>query len=114
MRWKELPLPAKIITYGLMLVLAFMTIAPFLYFLSLSLSNYADTYTIFLLPKSLNFDNYVRAWNEVNLGVHYRNSIYVTASALALNLIVGSMAAYALARFRFRCASRSTTCSSPG
>ena len=101
MRWKELPLPVKIITYGLMLVLAFMTIAPFLYFLSLSLSNYSDTYTIFLLPKSLNFENYVRAWNEVNLGVHYRNSLYVTASALALNLVVGSMAAYALARFRF-------------
>jgi len=32
---------------------------------------------------------------------YFRNSVYITASALLLNLTTGSMAAYAMARFRF-------------
>lgn len=101
MRWKDLPLYLKVMMYALMLVLAFMTLAPFMYFVSLSLSTYADTYNIFLLPKGFEFGNYTTAWDTVNLGIHFRNSLYVTAMALALNLSLGSMAAYAIARFKF-------------
>jgi ABC-type glycerol-3-phosphate transport system permease component len=101
MRWKETPIPIKIFGIVLLLILTFMTLAPFMYFISLSLSNFEDTYQIFLLPRSITFDNYVTAWNEVNLGLHLWNSIYITASALVLNLTAGSLAAYALARFRF-------------
>jgi ABC-type glycerol-3-phosphate transport system permease component len=78
-----------------------MTIAPFMYFISLSLSKFADTYNIFLWPTSFKLENYVEAWNTVNLGVHFRNSIYVTGLALLLNLSLGSMAAYTIARFKF-------------
>jgi ABC-type glycerol-3-phosphate transport system permease component len=101
MRWKDIPIFIKVPIYLLMLFLAFMTLAPFMYFISLSLSTYADTYDIFLLPKGLELTNYQTAWEQVNLGVHYRNSLYVTASALLLNLTVGSMAAFAMARFKF-------------
>jgi len=101
MRWKETPIPIKIFGVILLLILTFMTLAPFMYFISLSLSNFEDTYQIFLLPRSITFDNYVTAWNEVNLGLHLWNSIYITATALVLNLTAGSLAAYALARFRF-------------
>jgi len=101
MRWKELPLWFKVAGYALMLILAFMTLAPFMYFISLSLSKYSDTYNIFLLPKGFEWRNYTAAWDTVNIGLHYRNSLYVTALALVLNLSTGSMAAYALARFRF-------------
>lgn len=101
MRWKETPIPIKIFGIVLLLFLTFMTLAPFMYFISLSLSNFEDTYQIFLLPRSITFDNYVTAWNEVNLGLHLWNSIYITATALVMNLTAGSLAAYALARFRF-------------
>jgi raffinose/stachyose/melibiose transport system permease protein len=101
MRWKETPIPIKIFGVALLLILTFMTLAPFMYFISLSLSNFEDTYQIFLLPRSITFENYVTAWNEVNLGLHLWNSIYITATALVLNLTAGSLAAYALARFRF-------------
>lgn len=101
MRWKEVPLLIKIFAYAILFLLTFMTLAPFMYFLSLSVSNFEDTYQIFLLPRSFTLDNYVKAWNTVDLGLHLRNSIYVTFSALALNLSAGSLAAYAMARFRF-------------
>ncbi len=101
MRWKEIPFPIKVVAVIILLLLTFMTLAPFMYFLSLSVSNFEDTYEIFLLPRSFTLENYVTAWNEVNLGIHLRNSLYITFSALLLNLGVGSLAAYALARFRF-------------
>ncbi|MEQ8675465.1 MAG: carbohydrate ABC transporter permease [Aggregatilineales bacterium] len=101
MRWKEIPFLIKVVAVIVLLLLTFMTIAPFMYFLSLSVSNFEDTYEIFLLPKSFTLDNYITAWNEVNLGIHLRNSLYITFSALVLNLSVGSLAAYALARFKF-------------
>ena len=101
MRWKETPIPIKIFGIVLLVILTFMTLAPFMYFISLSLSNFEDTYQIFLLPRSITFENYVTAWNEVNLGLHLWNSIYITATALVMNLTAGSLAAYALARFRF-------------
>lgn len=101
MRWKEIPWLIKIPIVTLLLALSFMTLAPMMYFVSLSLSNARDTYNIFLLPTGFEWQNYVRAWNEVNLGLHYRNSLYVTALALVINLLLGSMAGYAIARFRF-------------
>lgn len=101
MRWKEVPLLIKILAYAILFFLTFMTLAPFMYFLSLSVSNFEDTYRIFLLPTSFTLDNYVKAWNTVDLGLHLRNSLYVTFSALAINLTFGALAAYAMARFRF-------------
>lgn len=101
MRWKDMPFIVKVLFYALILALAFMTLAPFMYFISLSLSTYADTYDIFLLPKGFEVKNYQTAWETVNLGIHFRNSLYVTSVALALNLSIGSMAAYAFARFKF-------------
>lgn len=101
MRWKEIPLFIKVIAYAILLGLTFMTLAPFMYFISLSVSNFEDTYQIFLLPRSFTIDNYVNAWDQVELGLHLRNSLYITFSALVLNLTAGSLAAYALARFKF-------------
>lgn len=101
MRWKDVNILVKIPIYILIGFLAFLTIAPFMYFISLSLSKFADTYNIFLWPVSFEISNYVTAWETVNLGLHYRNSLYVTALALLLNLSIGSLAAYAMARYDF-------------
>jgi len=101
MRWKEIPFFIRLPIFILMLFLAFLTIAPFMYFISLSLSKFADTYNIFLWPTSFEIHNYVEAWNTVNLGIHYRNSLYVTFLALVFNLSLGSLAAYAMARYDF-------------
>lgn len=100
MRWKEIHPTLRIMIMTFMIVLSAVTLAPFLYFISLSLSSYADTYNVFLWPKGFVWQNYVEAWRTINIGIHYRNSIYVTALALALNLIIGSMAAYAFARIK--------------
>jgi ABC-type glycerol-3-phosphate transport system permease component len=50
-------------------------------------------------PGDLHFDNYTRAWREAHFGEYFLNSVFVTAAAVALIVALGSMAAYALARF---------------
>ncbi|NJL92490.1 MAG: carbohydrate ABC transporter permease [Anaerolineae bacterium] len=101
MRWKDIPLVFKIFAYAFLIFFTIVTVMPFMYFLSLSVSNYQDTFKIFIFPRDLNFSNYQRAFETVDLGLHFRNSVYITASALFLNLTTGSMAAYAMARFKF-------------
>ncbi len=46
-------------------------------------------------------DNYRRAWTDSHFGSYFGNSIKVVLISLALILLLGSMSAYALARFEF-------------
>jgi len=55
----------------------------------------------FALPAfdDLRFDNYGHAWHEAHFGEYFFNSVLVTCGAVTAILALGSMAAYALARF---------------
>jgi len=48
------------------------------------------------------YDNYHRAWVGSHFSDYFLNSLYVVIISLALILLLGSMAAYVLARFEFR------------
>ncbi len=47
-------------------------------------------------------DNYSKAWMGSHFGTYFLNSLKVVGISLALILLLGSMAAYVLARFEFR------------
>ncbi len=53
------------------------------------------------LPGVFHFENYVNAWVTAEFGHFFANSLYVVAGALLLSLLVSSMAAYVLSKFRF-------------
>lgn len=53
-------------------------------------------------PAELNWDNYVRAWNEADIGRFFWNTIVVVGGSLIVMMVLGSMVAYVLARFPFR------------
>jgi N-acetylglucosamine transport system permease protein len=53
------------------------------------------------LPGSLLWDNWVRAWNEANVGQYFLNSVLVVAGGTFGTMLLGSMAAYVLARYEF-------------
>lgn len=55
----------------------------------------------FALPPldALQTGNYARAWNEARFGDYFLNSVIVTCTSVALIVLLGAMAAYALARF---------------
>lgn len=48
------------------------------------------------LPESLNFDNYVKALTGGNVAINYRNSLLVTLPSVALIVLLGVAAGYAL------------------
>ncbi|MGH3743079.1 MAG: carbohydrate ABC transporter permease [Micromonosporaceae bacterium] len=52
-------------------------------------------------PESLQFDNFARAWGEANIGQYFINSLIVVGGSLTLTMLLGSMAAYVLARYEF-------------
>ncbi|MEU1314710.1 carbohydrate ABC transporter permease [Streptomyces tibetensis] len=56
----------------------------------------------FSLASTLRWDNLSTAWNSVGMGRYFLNSVIVVACAVALLLLIGSMAGFALAQVRFR------------
>ncbi|MCG5442965.1 carbohydrate ABC transporter permease [Micromonospora sp. NIE79] len=55
-----------------------------------------------LIPAKLNWDNFARAWSAGHLGSFFLNTVLVLAGSVTLTMLLGSMAAYALARYEFR------------
>jgi raffinose/stachyose/melibiose transport system permease protein len=70
------------------------------------LSGFKTTPEIFMspfsMPKKFNIENFQVIWEKTNVPRYFLNSIIVTASSIALLLITGTMAAYAISRYKFR------------
>jgi N-acetylglucosamine transport system permease protein len=55
----------------------------------------------FAVPDDFSFDSYRRAWTEANIGRYFLNSVFVVAVSTFGTMLLGSMAAYVLARYQF-------------
>lgn len=56
----------------------------------------------FGFPKVFVLENYTAAWEIANLGVLFKNSIFITVTATLLTVFIGALASYFLARFDFK------------
>jgi raffinose/stachyose/melibiose transport system permease protein len=56
----------------------------------------------FSLPAHLMWQNYAAVWDAAHFSVYFRNSVVVAVASMALILLTGTLAAYALGRYRFR------------
>ncbi|MNK57074.1 L-arabinose transport system permease protein AraQ [compost metagenome] len=88
-----------------LLALAVLTVGPFLWLLVTALKGGGEN--IFAYPPSLwpaqpTLDNFRQVWEAVPFGRYFFNSVLVAVVAVALNLILASLAAFPLARMRFR------------
>lgn len=55
-----------------------------------------------LLPDNVVVDNYVDVFKNYDMAIYLRNSIIVSVAVVVTNLIIGSPAGYAMARYSFR------------
>jgi raffinose/stachyose/melibiose transport system permease protein len=95
-------LPRLLVGVGLLLV-AFVFFFPMIWMvLSSFKSNAAIFSTPFSLPDAIDLGRWAEAWEVGNLGSYALNSAIVTVASVALILVLGSAAAYALSRYRFR------------
>ena len=82
-----------------------ITVGPFLWLLSTSLKPATEnifSYPPQLLPQSPTLDNYVRIFETQPFLVYLKNSMIVAVIAVVSNLLLSSLAAYPLARMRFK------------
>lgn len=93
----------KIVKWFLLIFFAFYTLFPLLWLFVTSLkTNKEYIASPFSLPATPQIQNFVNAWNSANLGLMIVNSITVAVLATIINVLVASMASYAISRFRFK------------
>lgn len=93
----------QVLAQLLLLAYAAVVLYPFVVVLLSSLKPLGEIYSSpFGLPHSVQLGNYTQAWRQATFAVYFRNSVIVTGAAVTLLLLLASMAAYVLARYRFR------------
>lgn len=91
--------------YAVLIMMSLVTVVPFLWIFLTSFKGPQDQIVSVppqLIPQDPTFANYVRVWNQLPVGRFFLNSIFVAVCTVALNVLVCSLAAYPLAKMRFR------------
>jgi len=93
----------RLLLYGILTVVAFFWIYPFLWMLSASFKTQNEFFasSVSLFSKSVTVENLVRAWNNANFGVYFKNSVLVTVSVVLIVLFTTALAGYVMGRYNF-------------
>ena len=82
-------------------MLAFMTVAPLFWMVSMSLKQANEVFDPNLIPHQPTLDNFLYVFTQVDFFRYLFNTLFVSPSVTVIALIFHSMAGYALARLRF-------------
>src|SRR6267142_5388913 len=90
-----------LIRLSLILVALIVTLLPVYWMVNTSLKTQVEVFTSppTLWPENPTLANYVNLFVRRHLGAYLLNSVIIVGSAVLLSLIIGSLAAYSLARF---------------
>jgi len=97
-RWRNLPI--HIVLLAGCAVMAF----PFFWMVTTSFKDFYQATSIppVWFPRVWRWQNYLDVWRGAPFGRYFLNTVLVTVFITGLDLLTGSLAAYALARMRFR------------
>lgn len=94
----------NICKYALLIFAAFIALVPIVSCVVTAFKT-VDEYNntnVMTPPKSwLNFDNFITAWQKADMGHAFLNSFLVLVCVLAGSIMISSMLAYVLNRFKF-------------
>jgi N-acetylglucosamine transport system permease protein len=87
----------------LVLVLwAIVVVVPLVWVFLASFKNTTEIFSSpWTLPAELRWENWGRAWTRARVGRYFFNSVFVVAASTFGTMLLGSMAAYVLARYQF-------------
>jgi len=92
-------IPKNLIFLGL-LFFALLILYPLFWMVISSLKSYDEIYNnVWALPTEWHFKNYITAWSQ-GISSYFMNSLIVTISTIVLVVVIGSMAAFTLSRYR--------------
>ena len=91
------------LVYAALAAAIVVALFPFWWMIDTSLKQPVDIFSgVAFWPQHLTFHNYYRLFHEYNFGAYLTNSIVVVTASVLVSLVLGTLAAYALARFRMR------------
>ena len=96
---------SRFFTYLLLFSMAFVFLYPFLFLVTDSIKSLADLtdITVKWIPvRGIRWQNFRYAWEVLNGKVTLKNSIYMTAMATFLHVVMCSFIGYGFARFHFK------------
>jgi len=104
--WRErlASISVNTLVYGILIVWAAICLFGFAWIVLASLKTNQELYSIkriWGLPAVPQWGNYMRAWTRSKMANFFLNSVLVSGASVLLLDLVGGMAAYVLARFRF-------------
>jgi raffinose/stachyose/melibiose transport system permease protein len=86
----------------ILLPISVLWIYPFLWMVSASLKTNMEIFGgLGLIPEVLQWQNYVRAWEQARVGQYFMNSVYITVASVMLVVAVTAMIGYVLGRYSF-------------
>jgi raffinose/stachyose/melibiose transport system permease protein len=94
----------RVLVATVLVVLAAVWLVPFLFVVLTSVRSQGDLLREgpFSIPTELRFSNFARAWEVGEFSTYFRNSLLVTFTKVPLGIFIASLAAYPLAKLRFR------------
>ena len=95
----------KAVIYLFLILVSIIYIVPLVWVFMVSFKTNAEIFTSpFALPESFYLDNFTFAWTAGKLGIATLNSFVVCAVTLIISMVIGSMAAFAIGRLRWKLA----------
>ena len=94
----------NVFKYALLIFSAFVALVPIVSCINTAFKTeeeYANTNVMTLPENWLNFDNFVTAWQQADMGHAFLNSFSILVCVLAGSVMISSMLAYVLNRFKF-------------
>jgi len=93
----------RIVLYVLLIVISLAVLVPFGWMLVSSVKLDAEVFTVPIqwIPQELHWDNFTKIWSRVPLARYLTNSLILSVTITALQVLTGSFAAYGFAKVRF-------------
>jgi len=96
---------SKSVIHAILILTSLLSIFPFMWLLSTSFKGINEdifSYPPTIIPSDFTFTNYIEVWKQVNFLGYFFNSMIVAILTIILNLVLSSLAAYPLARMKFK------------
>jgi multiple sugar transport system permease protein len=95
--------PWRVFVYLILCISAFLWLVPVITALITSLRTYDEILTNGFIswPETITFENFKTAWERGGISRYLPNSFIITLPSIVLTMLLSSLAAYALARFKF-------------
>jgi len=94
---------ASLLTHAILIVLGFVYTYPFLWIFASSFKTPGEFFSsgLSLIPRQLNLNNYVYAWQTGHFDTYFFNTVITTVATTLIVILLTSMAGYVLSKTSF-------------